>query len=860
MAEIDRGTDKKGNSDILAPSVDQSSVPHLPVRVLNRRLLTDLVLFLSFHISFSFFFPFHSLLSSFCSFVRCFPRTICTVNKCCLKFNWSIASPFSFYFFSYILLGSRIQTLSGMAGEINSLINLTWSLNETVGGLITIGKGYLQAANEDNVQPLAILAAERFGATLAIAQESCRKTELEASRSHTTMTIKFLKATIGYSGSDTAAQLAKSGAGVRFLALASSLICLPSYETAAKALDLMMASTAGVDQMLPSLGQLEDLLKALEPKLIRVAFSARLMYWTDFISNWRRQRGLSLGLGTEMETCPSEKELQNLINTFRRVKRLGEVPSEAEDPKFVTITARAHFSWVVAFVEWCNGVSPNIVLDDHILPSNEGDPFTRINLKSPPDPQNGSAWAEAMPKLEIRTSYSLNRLDTLWNSGTSDFNRFGHYWRGMISVQDHGRRWMRVLESETGIKFQVLYEVLFIALSLVAGNLRAQIDGTVDDALTFSFLPTASKLVTAFGSFIDEEPPSKLLNTKDFKSLYDVPIIKERMEHLCGSPLCQKCKENPSMDHCNFLTFEQRITAISSDIISIARFDCAEPIQVMFRPSRYESRYRHGNRFEAIVHTIIFHQKARKPTQSRWSGNEISKGILQHCRELVGHDIQESSSVDDNGCPGHLGSLVVSSSYGQVFFHSILDSMILDGGNLCCLTGGAGQLRYKGIKYECVREDCGYYGPYAVREPTPKLPVDRPCNLFKPKDFRIPWKIELRSRYIKVSFRDDTLDIGGTPMACLSRAFGAIFVAQCGHDEDAHLDEPDVSAFYVTQFQTQGYSLIGEHSVPVVAVSGNEHLRFMALMSGVPTVVRGNACLECCLAIRKKEGYECVIA
>ena len=131
---------------------------------------------------------------------------------------------------SYVLLKSRKaaskKTSIVIAGDAGSLINLTWSLNETASGLIAIGTGYLQAANEDDVQPLAILAAERFGATLAMAQESCRKTEREAFRNHRTMIVKFLKAAIGYSSSDTAARLAKTSSGVRFLALASTLICL----------------------------------------------------------------------------------------------------------------------------------------------------------------------------------------------------------------------------------------------------------------------------------------------------------------------------------------------------------------------------------------------------------------------------------------------------------------------------------------------------------------------------------------------------------------------------------------------------------------------------------------------------------
>ncbi len=85
-------------------------------------------------------------------------------------------------------------------------------------------EGLLQAATSDNVQPLAILACERFGATLAICDTTRRKIEELVLTGTNQSVVTFLRATIGYSSGDCASQFVHSEAGIRFLALAAALV------------------------------------------------------------------------------------------------------------------------------------------------------------------------------------------------------------------------------------------------------------------------------------------------------------------------------------------------------------------------------------------------------------------------------------------------------------------------------------------------------------------------------------------------------------------------------------------------------------------------------------------------------------
>jgi hypothetical protein len=113
-----------------------------------------------------------------------------------------------------------------------SAVTLQWSLNETAGSTLSLAKGVLKAATTDDVQPIAILAAEAFGATLAMCQETQMKVEIAAKQSHTRF-VRFLKSSIGYSKDDCAYHLASSSAGVRFLGLAAALLCMDNPFVAA---------------------------------------------------------------------------------------------------------------------------------------------------------------------------------------------------------------------------------------------------------------------------------------------------------------------------------------------------------------------------------------------------------------------------------------------------------------------------------------------------------------------------------------------------------------------------------------------------------------------------------------------------
>ena len=100
-----------------------------------------------------------------------------------------------------------------MADGSGSSVQFTWGIDTTSSKIISISTGILSACLSDNVQALAVMACEAFGANLAMCPETCMKMENLAKRRHTVHIMKTFGAVIGFAPGDVADQLASTEAG-----------------------------------------------------------------------------------------------------------------------------------------------------------------------------------------------------------------------------------------------------------------------------------------------------------------------------------------------------------------------------------------------------------------------------------------------------------------------------------------------------------------------------------------------------------------------------------------------------------------------------------------------------------------------
>ncbi|KAK5630902.1 hypothetical protein RRF57_006617 [Xylaria bambusicola] len=190
-------------------------------------------------------------------------------------------NPFSFYhpfIDQSAFLTDEIAIVATMGSQ---LVQAQWSLNQTSDSVYSIARGVLEAATSDNVQPLAIMACEQFGNTLAISRETRLRIERTVLPTPEPVTIQFLKAKVGFKKHDCAVQLGINQAGLRFLALAAALISSASNVYCANALMLMLEETTSDKRLLPTRRHLLDLMSSLDAR-------CRLSGFSDVVFGYNR--------------------------------------------------------------------------------------------------------------------------------------------------------------------------------------------------------------------------------------------------------------------------------------------------------------------------------------------------------------------------------------------------------------------------------------------------------------------------------------------------------------------------------------------------------------------------------------------
>ncbi|KAI3317171.1 hypothetical protein HD806DRAFT_393521 [Xylariaceae sp. AK1471] len=235
-------------------------------------------------------------------------------------------------------------------------VQAQWSLNETSDSVYSIAKGVLQAATSDNVQPLALMACEQFGNTLAISRETRLKIERTVLPTPEPVTIRFLKAKVGLMKHDCAIQLGSNQAGLRFLALAATLVSSLDPTDCADALILMLETTTSDGRLLPTTRHLRDLMSALEPRCRLSGFADTVYSYHIIVKGAICARGLPYH-GTPR--LPKPEGLAALVDACRQLQRVGD-----HDISSIAVEAYDCVAWVAAFCKWSLELQPSVRFAD----------------------------------------------------------------------------------------------------------------------------------------------------------------------------------------------------------------------------------------------------------------------------------------------------------------------------------------------------------------------------------------------------------------------------------------------------------------------------------------------------------------
>ncbi|KAL8343748.1 hypothetical protein RB601_004321 [Gaeumannomyces tritici] len=709
-------------------------------------------------------------------------------------------------------------------------VQAQWSLDTTPGSAISLLSDVIQAATTDNVQAIALLACERFGSTLAMSDETMSKMETSVVPTPPSIPIRFLQAKIGFSKHDSAVQLGKSKAGVRFLGLATALITTMEPMQAAKALDLMLSKSAADSTQLPTLRQLRDLLLALEPRCQTAGFADSVHGWELLVARDRSQR-------RRIRNChPSPDCLELVVDSFRQIGRIGDAKITG-----VTIMTTRCGPWLVAFTKWCFGAPPSVYLEDGTRIIEQPQSLVEIFVMNEDYPRDA--------QFVVKVHHSLGGLSELVLPDAC------LPCLGMVSIDVFGQRLLDSFDRGIDECRQALVATLPYAICRALPNVsvkpftEAGQDAQLASQLRISPFPERRAVERAMDLLLGLSNATKCRDLDENLVLKEIPAVRSFLDVCCLCEVCEPSRKATVRHCCEFGSFSTSLDLIISVVLGVSLFRWPEDLQL-------DIGY-----LESLRHPPPERISRSHPIPQDFSVWSPAK-ILECALNLVGH-------------LGHKarGGYVASAMRGQVVYPSIFETSQIRKHGFLSFDHYRGKLMYKNDEYSSAvghgqfvqgREHSGSDRTRLGR------PVDGPCNLFV--GCRVSWEVavvadgELSVNMISTNAGKDIDStnprLSQNPAVVLMRADRIFMVENCGHDPSSPLTHPPSHQWQyagVTGPRANDYE--EDFRRGVVAIDGANDLRMFALAIERydKLVIRERSCLSCCMEAAERLGAKIII-
>ena len=420
----------------------------------------------------------------------------------------------------------------------------------------------------------------------------------------------------------------------------------------------------------------------------------------------------------------------------------------------------------------------------------------------------------------------------------------------MVSISAYGKRKMRNAHLDTGTGLAALSQGLSFGLPMVLKYLRAE-DHEFSQ-YTLPLLPCESGVVQVLYEFLNLKDSERggLAPIHEKQSVLDKTKVSVYLDRLQKKCQCSRCTGDiSSLKSCLKDSFKRSFVGIATDILALSLFDCTEPIRVCLNPSL---EYPESNGFMEAVEQILFGSTEAVTKCSVFEPMDWALFMIDHPHNFLWAGRSGESTW------------VASTAHGQVVFPAFLDELAFDGRCLTRLSGGPGSLRHQRLCYNMVvdsghqdRDSKSFIRKY-------DKPVDGPRNL--DPDRQLTWMVQIDEDCLDISMGSTGFESMSThelsPMKHFERASKALFIPSCAHGKDMKIDPPDDQSVYATWFYQKdnrpGEEL--DERTAIVAVAGDAKLRFAALAGADKAVIRGGACLKCCIKICRLADFDYVIS
>lgn len=749
-------------------------------------------------------------------------------------------------------------------------VQLQWGLDNTAFSTLRNARSLIHAASTDNIQPKAILACEGFGATIAICQETCRKIESTVIPVPQPTSLSFIAGFIGYSAGDCVSELSKSLAGLQFLALAAAVVTTLPMHQAGDLIASMLVNSAADRTLVPSRRQTTDLLKSIEGRCYRAAFADDVYNWHILLEKIIQEKlnGAGRLWARSTRAHPGITGIKSLVDAFRQLYRVGESHIAR-----LTVRTTSAAPWTIAFVKWCLGRPPSIVLENGTSILDQAGSKVELVVSQ-----------EDSTMFEVKLYSSVPSLSTLVKT------QVDYQMVGMIRVASYGKLLLREYDLDGDFPTQVIDALVSVGIHQILQNLvvlgdtrdlnkgsgRRYLHGLSISAAglhsrRFCPFPDENAISETCHDLLGREVPTKMQPLPEGLTIFDLPLSKLHIDNLRAKCPCAECSpDKESRRECLADAFARAITILLATVLVMSLFDGRDSLLVTASTSIGMG---YSNSLAKAIRTIL--------AQNSTSTCEVSE-ILDWAQWLVCHG---EVRIDGN-------DWVMSCHKDQTLWPKLYDMTSISGRGYLSLFWLPGKLHFQNDTYDLVVSKASNW--VALGSERHKIataePVSGPCNLFS--GVTSHWQITPQDRVLEASImingpsgKYNSPWIFSNPCQAIRSIAEALWVDGCCHARNAQLAAPDPFCMFIDPFRKSSIEdpsiedsnseessgeeyrpRHGEHSVPgmiqVIAMDRSDNLRFAALgmnRNNIPAVLRGTACLDCCLKVCRQAGFPMLI-
>jgi hypothetical protein len=374
---------------------------------------------------------------------------------------------------------------------------------------------------------------------------------------------------VGYSKDDCASQLARSLAGVQFIALATVLLTIGSPYHAGEALAHMLRISAADKTLLPPARHLKDLLASIEHKCVPMKFPDMVSGWSKILADSTTLEDRTFWKADYF--VPNSEGIAGLVDAFRQLSRVGNAT-------LITLKTAGCTAWVAAFTQWCLGVPPSTYQDNGraILVQPKSD-VTIIAIKG----------TKGCSSLEITIHRSMGNPSDLITADLS-----GKAWSGLISIEAYGQLLLRQYDFDFGTAHRAVTQLLPYAMKQIVTKLRlsdlrefnrsvglgASYLAVPEEAARFATYPfphdvAISNILFRMLGISDAPVSNKLPPLEEGLMVTDLPLIRLYLEGVRRSCICETCSATGIMfQACKIVEFMVRLSNFAAVVLLFISF------------------------------------------------------------------------------------------------------------------------------------------------------------------------------------------------------------------------------------------------------------------------------------------------